>query len=93
MNGWSSFLEQLSDFLLRAFMFFMLVEVFSLFPGWHLQLKGQLSSWCLKEDRPMMAVSSSHFPHPLALGELPSPSVPCLEGHILTWGVWQEGMS
>lgn len=60
-------------------MFFMLVDVFSLFPGWHLQLEGHLNSWCLKEDNPMTAVPGSRFPHTRALGELFSTSVPCLE--------------
>lgn len=74
-------------------MFFMLVNVSSVFPGWHLQLKRHLNSWCLKEDILMMAVPGSCFLYPLDLGKLFRPSVPCLEGHILTQGAWREGMT
>lgn len=71
-------------------MFCPLMGAFSLFSGWHLPLKGHVSSWCLKEDSPMAAIPGSCFPRPLPLGEFFSPSLLCPEGHILSQGAWPK---
>lgn len=62
----------------------MLAAVFSVFPGWHLQLKRPLSSWCLKDDSPVTILSGLCFPHLPVLGELFRPSVPFLEDTSLS---------